>query len=79
MKIEIIGSGCKKCKSLYEITKEVSSELGISDEVIYSNDINKIVAMGILQSPVLAINDKPVLVGMLPNKERLKDIISKNI
>ena len=79
MKIEVIGSGCKKCKLLYELTKEVSAELGIKDEVLYSNDINKIVAMGIMQSPVLTINDKPVLVGMLPGKERLKDIISKNI
>jgi small redox-active disulfide protein 2 len=79
MKIEVIGSGCKKCKALFELTKEVSSELGIVDEVIYSNDFNKIVAMGIMQSPVLTINDKPVLVGMLPDKERLKEIISKNI
>lgn len=79
MKIEVIGSGCKKCKALFELAKEVFPELGINDEVIYSNDINKIVLMGIMQSPVLTINDKPVLVGMLPNKERLKEIIIKYI
>lgn len=79
MKIEVIGSGCKKCKALFEITKEASSILGIKDEVIYSNDINKISAMGIMQSPVLAINDSPVLVGILPDKIKLMEIISKNI
>lgn len=79
MKIEVIGSGCKKCKALFELTKEVTNELGISDTVIYSTDINKITMMGLMSSPVLSIDDKPILVGMLPDKERLKEIISKNI
>jgi small redox-active disulfide protein 2 len=79
MKIEVIGSGCKKCKTLFELTKEVAGELGINDTVLYSTDINKIVMMRIMSSPVLTINDKPVLVGILPDKERLKEIISKNI
>lgn len=79
MKIEVIGSGCKKCKALFELTEVVVKELGINDTVLYSNDINKIVAMGIMSSPVLTFNDKPILVGVLPDKERLKEIISKNI
>lgn len=79
MKIEVIGSGCKKCKSLFDITKDIVSEIGIKDEVFYSTDINKILSMGLMESPVLAIDDKPILVGALPSKERLKDIISKNI
>ena len=79
MKIEVIGSGCKKCKALFELTEIVAKELGINDIVLYSTDINKIVAMGVMSSPVLAIDDKPILVGMLPDKERLKDILSKNI
>lgn len=79
MKIEVIGSGCAKCKKLFELTEVVVRELGINDTVLYSNDINKIVAMGVMSSPVLTMNDKPILVGMLPDKERLKEIISKNI
>ena len=79
MKIEIIGSECKKCKALFELTEVVAKELNINDTVLYSNDINKIVSMGIMSSPVLTLNDKPILVGMLPDKERLKEIISKNL
>jgi hypothetical protein len=41
--------------------------------------VNKIVSMGLMSSPVLTIDDKPVLVGILPTKEKLKEIISKNI
>ncbi len=79
VKIEVIGSGCKKCKALFELTKEVAQELNINDTVLYSTDITKIVSMGLMSSPVLTIGDKPVLVGILPDKEKLKDIIYKNV
>ena len=79
MKIEIIGSGCKRCKNLFELTKEAIFELGIKDTVLYRNDITKISSMGLMSSPVLTLNDKPILVGMLPDKERLKEIITKNL
>ncbi len=79
VKLEIIGSGCKKCKALFELTEIVARELNINDIVLYSNDINKIVSMGLMSSPVLTLNDKPILVGVLLDKERLKEIISKNL
>lgn len=79
MKIEVIGSGCKKCKMLFDLTQEVAKELNINDPVLYSTDITKIIAMGLVSSPVLIINDQPVLAGMLPSKDKLKEIISKNI
>ena len=79
MKIEVIGSGCKKCKMLFELTQEVVKELGVNSTVFYNTDITKIINMGLISSPVLTINDKPILVGMLPSKDRLKEVISKNI
>ncbi|HLP86955.1 MAG TPA: thioredoxin family protein [Candidatus Paceibacterota bacterium] len=79
IKIEVIGSGCTKCKKLFELTKEVAQELNIKNDVIYSTDINKIIALGIMQSPIVTINNNPILVGILPSKDKLKEIISKNI
>ena len=79
MKIEVIGSGCKKCKMLFNLTREVATELGIHDVVLYSTDVGKIIKMGLISSPVLTIDDKPILAGMLPGKEQLKALVSKNI
>ena len=76
LKIEVIGSGCKKCKLLFELTKEVVAELGIEDIVEYSMDIYKMMALGVMSSPVVVVGGKPVLVGVLPSKEKLKKIIS---
>jgi len=78
-KIEVIGSGCPTCKKLYEITKQAVAELGIKQEVEYSTDIQKIVQMGVMQSPVLAVNGKPALVGFNSDIEKIKQVIQDNL
>jgi small redox-active disulfide protein 2 len=79
MKIAVLGSGCATCKALYELTKKAVVELGLKDEVEYITDISKIIEMGVMQSPVLAINGKPVMVGFIPDVEKIKEIIQDNI
>lgn len=78
MKIQVLGSGCPTCKKLYELTTKAVSELGLKIKVDYITDIQKIVEMGLMQSPVLAINDKPVMVGFLPDVEAIKKLIQEN-
>jgi small redox-active disulfide protein 2 len=79
MKIAVLGSGCATCKALYDLTKKAVSDLGLKDEVEYITDISKIIEMGVMQSPVLAINGKPVMVGFTPDVEKIKEIIQENI
>ena len=77
--IQVLGSGCPTCKKLYEITKQAVSELGINQEVEYLNDVQKIISMGVMQSPVLAVNGKPALVGFTPDIEKIKKVIQENL
>jgi len=73
--IQVIGSGCPTCKKLFENTKKVASELGIDSEVEYINDISKLIEMGVMTSPVLAINGKPVLTGGGKSEEDIREAI----
>jgi small redox-active disulfide protein 2 len=75
MKIQVLGSGCPTCKRLYETTMEAVAQLNLSEKVEYITDISKIVEMGVMQSPVLAVDGKPVIVGSVPNVEKIKSII----
>jgi len=75
MKIQVFGSGCTSCKRLHELTTDAVKELGLEMEVEYIKDVTKLIEMGIMQSPVLAINGKPVMIGFVPNKEKVKDLI----
>ena len=42
MKIEILGTGCSKCKTLFEVTKEAVGKSGKFVEIIKVEDIQKI-------------------------------------
>ena len=77
MKIQVLGSGCPTCKNLFELTKKAVAELELKEEVEYITDINKIIEMGVMSSPVLAIDGKPVMVGFSNDMERIKTLILK--
>jgi len=79
MKIQVLGSGCPTCKKLFELTKQAVEELDLNIEVEYITDIQKIVEMGVMSSPVLTINNKPVIVGFMPDVKQIKKIIQENI
>jgi len=72
MKIKVLGSGCPTCKNLLETTKKIATDLGIESEVEYVTDVTKIIEMGVMQTPVLAIDDKPVLTGGGISEEDIK-------
>lgn len=76
MTIQVLGSGCPTCKKLFEITKRAVQELNLNAEVQYITDVRKIVEMGLMQSPVLAVNGKPVAAGYIPNLEKIKALIT---
>jgi len=77
MKIQVLGSGCPTCKRLYELTRQAVQELGINEEVEYITDISKIVERGVMSSPVLAVDGEPVMVGFLPDVEKVKSLLKE--
>lgn len=78
MKIQVLGSGCPTCKKLYEITKKAVEELKLDETVEYltgNEGIQKIVELGSMSSPVLAINDKIAMARFTPDIEKIKSLI----
>jgi small redox-active disulfide protein 2 len=76
MNVQVLGSGCPTCKKLYEITQQAVKELNLETEVEYSTDVSKIIEMGIMSSPVLAVNGRPVMTGFTPDVEKIKKAIT---
>jgi small redox-active disulfide protein 2 len=76
--VQVLGSGCPTCKKLFELTKQAAKELNLDIEVEYLTDIQKIIELGVMSAPVLAINGKAVLAGQLPSLEKIKKIITSN-
>lgn len=76
MTIQVLGPGCPNCKKLFEQAKQAVSELKLNVEVEYSDDIQKILALGAMYSPVLAIDNKIALAGQVPGVEKIKEILT---
>ncbi len=76
MKIKVLGTGCAKCKKLFEDTKKAVAELNLPHQVEYSTDVAEMIEMGILSSPVLVVDGKAVSVGSAPDVERLKKLLT---
>jgi len=82
MKIQVLGSGCSTCKNLFELTQKATEELSLKTKVEYltgDEGTNKIIEMGVMSSPVLAIDNKPVMTGFTPDIEQIKQVILKSI
>ncbi|MFA6194615.1 MAG: thioredoxin family protein [Patescibacteria group bacterium] len=73
--IQVLGSGCPTCKKLFELTKKAAAELNLKVEVEYTTDIQKIIALGVMSSPVLTVNGQTMLAGSLPDLKKIKEII----
>ena len=54
--IQILGTGCPKCKKLADNTEVAAKGLGIDYELIKVTDINQIVEMGAIMTPGLAVD-----------------------
>lgn len=74
-KIQILGTGCPKCKKLYEATQQAVKDLGIEAEVTKVEDINEIMKFGIMMTPALAVDGSVKVVGRIPKPDELKTII----
>lgn len=80
MKIQVLGSGCPTCKKLNDMTVQAVKELGLTDNVEYltgDKGTSKIIELGIMSSPVLVVNDKPIMVGFTPDIEKVKELIQR--
>jgi small redox-active disulfide protein 2 len=77
MKIQILGTGCPKCKKTYENVEKAVKELGICADLEKVEDLKAIMSFGILVTPALAIDGRVRTVGKVPSVDEVKKIISE--
>ena len=62
-KIEILGTGCAKCQSLEQNTREAAEQLGIDAEIVKVTGMEDIIARGVMMTPALAIDGEVMASG----------------
>jgi len=75
MKIEILGSGCSKCKSVEKLVRNIVEELGIQADIVKIEDLQEIVNRGVMMTPAVFIDGEAKIVGRVPTAEELKKLL----
>ena len=76
-KIQILGTGCPKCKKLAENAEAAAQEMGIEYELEKVTDITQIMALNVMMTPALAIDGDVKVTGKVPSIEEIKRIIEE--
>jgi small redox-active disulfide protein 2 len=76
MKIEILGTGCAKCKKLFENAQEAAKALGLEVEVVKVEDMQQIIHAGIMITPAIAVDGEVKSAGKVLSVDEIKKIIS---
>ena len=75
MKIQILGTGCPKCKKLEENARAAAEELGAGFEIEKVTDINEIMKFGVMMTPALAIDGQVKVVGKVPSPDEIQQML----
>jgi len=74
-KIEILGTGCAKCKRLYANVQEAVKDLKIMAEVVKVEELDEIVNRGVMLTPALFINGEVRAEGRVPCVDEIKTML----
>jgi len=75
MKIEVLGTGCAKCTTLYDNVKTALAELGKEAEVVKVQDIPSIMKYGVMSTPALVVEGQVKFSGKAPGVVELKGML----
>ena len=71
-KIQVLGTGCPKCKKQAENAAAAASELGIDYEVDKVQNINEIMKFGVMLTPALIIDGEVKTSGKVADVDEIK-------
>ena len=74
-KIQILGTGCPKCKKLTENAEAAAKMLGIEYEIQKVTDINDIMKFGVMLTPALVVDGQVKTVGKVVSPDEIKKML----
>lgn len=76
--IKVLGAGCKSCHQQYENAKEAVKAMGLSVEVEYITDMEKVMSYGVMRMPALVVNEKVVSMGKVLKAADVVNLLRKS-
>jgi small redox-active disulfide protein 2 len=74
-RLQVVGTGCPKCKLLADHAERAARELGLDYELDKVTDLEKILELGIMATPALVVDGEVKVLGHVPTTARLKEML----
>lgn len=75
MKIQILGTGCPKCRKLAENAETAAKSVGVDYTIEKVTDINEIMKFGVMMTPGLAVDGDVKIVGKVPSAAEIEKML----
>ncbi|HET7202273.1 MAG TPA: thioredoxin family protein [Steroidobacteraceae bacterium] len=75
MKIQILGSGCSKCRSLTAITEQAAHDLGLEYDLEKVTDVKRYPDFGVMFTPALVVDGVVKVSGKVPSLDEAKRLL----
>lgn len=75
MEIKVLGPGCVKCKSTYNVIEKVLKENDIDAKLTKVDDIMEMMNYNIMTSPAVVIDEVVKLKGKVPTESEVKELL----
>jgi small redox-active disulfide protein 2 len=74
--IQILGTGCPKCRMLTDHAEQAARAIGMDYRLEKVTDIKAIIAFGVMSTPALAVDGTVKVAGRVPTVDALKEILA---
>lgn len=74
-KIQILGSGCARCRQLTAIAEQAAQDLGLQYELEKVTDVNRYAEFGVMFTPALVVDGVVKLSGKVPSLDEAKRLL----
>ena len=75
--IKVLGAGCKSCHEQFENAKAAVKAMGLSVEVEYITDMEKVMSYGVMSMPAIVVNEQVVSVGKVLKATEVEKLLHK--
>jgi small redox-active disulfide protein 2 len=74
-KLQVLGTGCPKCKTLAERAEEAAQDLGLDYELEKVTELDDIMGFGVMMTPALVVDGEVRAVGKVPTVDEIKEML----
>lgn len=75
--IKVFGTECAACHEQLENVKAAVKAMGLSMEVEYITDLQKVMGYGVMRTPAIVVNEKVISVGKVLKAKNVQKLLQQ--